>query len=70
MQDVSWNKNLIVLSQNPNYRASVDQIFEHAARMQVFYPDHDVFAVLSDARQRILSGVYKVGNITGFADPT
>ena len=70
MQQVSWNKNLIALSQNPHFRTSVDQIFGHAARMQVFYPDHDVFTFLSNARERILSGVYKVGNITGFADPT
>jgi hypothetical protein len=62
MQQVSWNENLIALSQNPHFRTTVDEIFGHAARMQVFYPGHDVFTFLSDARQRLLSGVYKVGN--------
>lgn len=69
MQQVSWNKNLIALSQDPRFRTSVDQIFGHAERMQVFYPENDIFTVLNEARQCIISGVYGVGIAAKLADP-
>ena len=62
MQHVSWNNNLPALSQHPYFRTCVDQIFDHAAKMQIFFPDHDVFTVVRDARERSLSGMSIVGN--------
>lgn len=57
MQQVSWNKTLPALSQHPDFRTSVDQIFNHAVRMQTFYPDHNVFIKIRDAWKCISSGM-------------
>ncbi|KAJ4371619.1 hypothetical protein N0V83_004839 [Neocucurbitaria cava] len=56
MQQVSWNKRLPALSQHPQFCVSVDQIFKHAAKMQIFFPANDVFAVIRDAQERLKSG--------------
>jgi hypothetical protein len=57
MQQVMWNNDLPALSQHPQFRMSVCRIFDHATKMQVFYPGHDVFALMQDARKRLLSGM-------------
>jgi hypothetical protein len=59
MQQVLWNRKLPALSQHPHFRMLVNQIFDHAASMQVFDPKHDVFAVIRDARKLISSGMPK-----------
>jgi hypothetical protein len=56
MQQVLWKNSLPALSQHPQFRTSVDRIFDHASKMQVFYPGHDVFTVIQDARKRLSSG--------------
>lgn len=56
MQQVMWNNDLPALSQHPQFRTSVYWIFDHASRMQVFYPGHDVFTGIQDARKRLSSG--------------
>lgn len=57
MQQVLWKNSLPTLSQHPQFRTSVYRIFDHASRMQVFYPAHDVFTVIQDARKRLSSGM-------------
>jgi hypothetical protein len=57
MQQVLWNNSLPALSQHPQLRTSVYQIFDHASKMQVFYPGHYVFTVIQDARKRLSSGM-------------
>jgi hypothetical protein len=57
MQQVVWNNSLPTLSQHPQFRTFVYQIFNHASKMQVFYPRHDVFTVIQDTRKRLLSGM-------------
>jgi hypothetical protein len=57
MQQVLWNNSLPALSQHPQFRTSVYQIFDHASKMQVFYPGHDVFTVIQDARKHLSSGM-------------
>lgn len=56
MQQVSWTKGLSSLSQHPNFRICVEQIFDHAASMQIYYPDDEIFVIIRDARQRYSSG--------------
>ena len=56
MQQVIWNNDLPALSQHPQFRTSVYRIFDHASKMQVFYPGHNVFSVIQDARKRLSSG--------------
>lgn len=56
MQQVSWNTSLSPLSQHPQFRTFVYRIFDHASKMHVFYPGHDVFTVIQDARKRLSSG--------------
>lgn len=56
MQRVSWDSNLPAHTQNPYFRISVDEIFSHAAKMQVFYPEHEIFSLLREARKRVSSG--------------
>jgi hypothetical protein len=60
MQQVIWNNGLHALSQHPQFRTSVYGIFDHASKMQVFYPKDDVFTLIQDARQRLSSGTLKV----------
>jgi hypothetical protein len=58
MQQVWWDTNLPALSQDPRFRTSVIELFDHAAQMQIFDPDRAVFDSLRDARKEILSGMY------------
>ncbi|CAO2648219.1 Nn.00g074860.m01.CDS01 [Neocucurbitaria sp. VM-36] len=55
MQQVSWNKSLPALSQHPQFRASVEKIFDYAEKMQIFFPTHAVFTDIRDARKRLSS---------------
>lgn len=56
MQEVSWDPVLLSLSQHPHFRTRANQIFDHAAKMQVFYPHHHILAVIHTARKRFSSG--------------
>ena len=55
MQQVWWDDNLPAHSQHPYFRISVDDIFSHAEKMLVFHPEHDISALLLDARERVSS---------------
>lgn len=61
MQQVAWHSDLPALSQHPQYRTFVYRIFDHASKMQVFHPGHDVFTVIQEARKRLSSGTSIVG---------
>lgn len=63
MQQTSWNKNLPGLSQHPHFRTSVDQIFDHAAKMKVFFPENDVFEAIRDVREHVASGMLTADKI-------
>lgn len=59
MQTVKWDNDLPTLSQHSYFRRCVNEIFDHAANMQLFFPDSDVFGLITDARNRSDTSTYE-----------
>jgi hypothetical protein len=55
MQQITWDKNLLTLSQHPSFRVLVCDILQQAMKTQLFYPDNKVFDLVSQVRSEVLS---------------
>ena len=58
MQQIAWDDNLPALSQHPDFRASVESILDQAMKMQLFYPEHNIFGMITDIKCKLSSGMY------------
>ncbi len=56
MQQITWDSNLPPLSQHPGFREGVEDILEHAKKMQAFYPEASVYDLIKESQHELSSG--------------